>query len=157
MAIRIVTEERKKDLTPPEWQDAVGPFDAAQTAAAVDKANNMPGAEVDAAMVQVPFPVLVMPITAAALDFGSAQVTTVRLGDLIASQTWVRRDRLVAHIEAGGRRAPANALTTLPLVAEGGIILDGHHTCTALFLLAGPDIKFPVWQLPIGIATGHPR
>lgn len=155
MAIRVI-EERKKD--PPDWMDAVGEFGDDEISAAVGKANDLPGSPADPNMVQVPFPVLVMPITAAALDFGSATVTKIPLGQLVASQTWVRRDRLVAHVEAGGEpQDKKTPFVSLPIIAEGGIIIDGHHRCTAIWLLKGSDFEIPVWTLPVGIATGHPR
>ena len=157
MAIRVV-EERKK-VKVPDWADAVGDYTDEQIAAAVDAAAKLPGSVADPNMVQVVWPVLVMPITAAALDFGNVTSVRVKLSGLVASQTWIKRDRLSVHIQNPGKRGNdvESPFTTLPIVAEGGIIVDGHHALTAMFLLAGPDFEVPVWQLPIGIATGHPR
>lgn len=158
MAIRVV-EERKKLPELPDWSTMVGDYSDDDIKAAIDKANQLPGSVADPNMVQVVWPVLVMPVTAAALDFGHVDQVDIKLGDLIASQTWIKRDRLIAHIQTPGQRdsMASNPFVSMPIVAEGGIIIDGHHSLTALWLLAGSDLEVPVWQVPIGIATGHPR
>ena len=158
--IRIVPfQEQRKKVDIPDWSKAVGDYSDDQIAAAIDKANALPGSVADPNMVQVVWPVLVMPITAAALDFGNVTQITVKLGELIAAQTWIKRDRLIKHIQSPGTRADDkdSPFVSLPIVAEGNIIVDGHHTLTALWLLAGSDLQVPVWCIPIGIATGHPR
>lgn len=156
MAIRVV-ETRKQAL--PVWADVVGSYSPAEIAAAVQKAEALPAAPTDPNMVEIVFPLLVMPVTAAALDFGAVTQVKVQVGSLIASQSWLKLDRLIKHINEPGTRGDDNPspFVSLPIIAEGNIIIDGHHSLTALWLLAGSDLEVPVWQLPIGIATGHPR
>lgn len=155
--IRIVREEfeeRKKG-----WD--VGDFSDDQIKAALVAAAQLPGAEANPNMVQVPWPVALTQIPAAAVDFGNGDTVKVRLGDLIATQAWLMRDTLIKHIKAKGQ-PPGKlvaALGGIPMVAEGKMVIDGHHRLSAVWLLSGrnPDLKVDAWSMPIGLASGHPR
>lgn len=163
MTVRAAVEHRKKDKggggSLPVWADVVGSYSDAQISAAIDAAKQLPSSPAAPDMVQVVWPVLVMPVTAAALDFGDVSQITVRLGQLVASQTWIQLDRLIAHIsDPGGRGGDKKSpFVSLPITTEGSVIIDGHHSLTALWLLAGSEFEVPVWFVPIGLATGHPR
>ena len=156
--IRVIHEdpEERKKVDVPDWLPDV---DDDVIGAAIAKAKQMPATLADPNLVQVPWGVLVMPVTAAALDFGNVSQIKVKLGALIASQTWIQLDRLIAHIQQPGKRqdndSPFTSLAAM--TTEGGVIIDGHHSLTALWLLAGSDLEVPVWFVPIGLATGHPR
>lgn len=160
--IPLAVEERKKDKKPtkklkvPDWEQLVGKFDDKAIAAAVQKATALPGALSDDNYVMSAFPVLPRSLTAADLDFGTVKESEVKLSDLIASQNWIRRDRLIWHVQHPGKRNDnGSPFVSMPLIAADSIIVDGHHALTALLLL-GAD-KVPVWGVPIGLATGHPR
>lgn len=149
-----IVEQRAK--APDKWD--VGTYTDAQIAAASDQVAAMPGTPANANYVTVPWPVTLMPITAAALDFGNVQATTIAISDFAASQQWVKRDRLLWHVQhPGDRNDNGSPFVTMPITTEDGIIIDGHHSLTSLFLLGGPDLKVAVWLVPIGLSTGHLR
>ena len=161
MTIRVVRdepEERKKPDKSDSWSDSIPPFSDDEIDVAVQEAKKLKPVPSDPNTVKVRFPVAMNTISMAALDFGAGTITTVKLGDLLASQLYVKLDRLIWHIEHPGQRRDGDFIDRVggfPFVAAPNIIADGHHALTALWLLAGSGLEVPVWMLPVGIATGH--
>ena len=88
------------------------------------------------------------------VDFGDVKPDTVDLKNLLSSNRTVKRDRLLWHVQNPGQRLHANPFTTMPLVAAtkaGTVIVDGHHSLGALWLLGAT--KAPVWSLPMTAAA----
>ena len=155
-AVDALVEERKKNDAPDTWD--VGDYSDAQISAAVDAINKLVGTAADPNYVPVPWPVVLTAIPAAALDFGNVTQVKVKLSDLAASQSYIKRDRLIWHTQNPGQRQDKQSpFVSMPITTEDSIIVDGHHALAALFYLAGADLEVPVWSVPLGLASGHPR
>ena len=84
------------------------------------------------------------------VDFGDVVTGTATLKTLMSSDTWLKRDRLVWHVQNPGKALHNNPFTTMPLCCttdEGMTIIDGHHRLAALQLLGAT--KTQVYNLPM--------
>jgi hypothetical protein len=84
------------------------------------------------------------PITVDPNIWDRAELALVNFPDLIATDSWLRRKKLKAHIEAMGQAV--TSYRAFGLVVQRGeqqIIIDGHHRLTAMWLLGMQQA--PVW------------
>jgi len=87
--------------------------------------------------------------TIADVDFGTVTIQTADIPNLLASNKWLKRDRLIWHIKNAPKAMNPSVFTEHPLVMEtedGNVIIDGHHRLAAQTLL-GAD-QFPIFNLP---------
>lgn len=81
------------------------------------------------------------------LDFEGMKPANVKIGDLLASDKNVKRDKVIWHIQNPGQRR--NPLLSKPFVAsthEGDVIVDGHHFLFAQQLLGQKNAD--VFRIP---------
>ena len=84
------------------------------------------------------------------VDFGDVEFANPALKSLLASNKFLKRDRLLWHVQNPGKALNVNDFTHLPLccqTSEGITIIDGHHRLAALILL-GVN-KTQVYNLPL--------
>ncbi|HVM64770.1 MAG TPA: hypothetical protein VMU14_07905 [Acidimicrobiales bacterium] len=154
--LRVVEERTKDDFTqttttgPSTWD--VGTFTPAEIATATKLVTDfVPFAyPADPNTIPALWPVPDRLPALDELDYGHVEPGTVNLVDLLASQTWLKVDRLLWHIANPGLRLHVNPFTTMPTVFVGDVgqvIVDGHHSLAALLLLGATD-DVPVWLLP---------
>ena len=125
-------------------------FTDAQIAATVQTVKNMVSPKKD----QNKIPTLwakpkVMP-TISDVDFGSVELANPTISSLMASNSYLKRDRLIWHVQNPGKSLHDNQFTQAPLVcttSEGMTIIDGHHRLAALLLLGAT--KSQVYNLPL--------
>jgi hypothetical protein len=119
-------------------------------AAAVKAVNALPGDPDDPNKIPTLWPPPKQMPTISDVDFGDVTTQTVQIKDLLSSNTWVKRDRLLWHVKHPGKRLHDNNFTKLPLVGavdEGTVIIDGHHTLAARMIAGEATVK--VFNLPM--------
>ena len=78
------------------------------------------------------------------VDFGDVEFATPVIKNLLASNTWLKKDRLIWHVKNPGKALHNNPFTTLPMVCTtnaGMTIIDGHHRLAALMLLGAKSTQ----------------
>ncbi len=112
----------------------------------VDFVNQLPAAGKDPNKIATIWPVAGAVPTVKDVKFGLAQPATVNIMDLTASSKYLRRDKLLWHVQNPGMRHYVNQFTVdaegkpcVLLAAADGltIIADGHH-----FLASGIILGF---------------
>ena len=112
----------------------------------VDFVNQLPAAGKDPNKIATIWPVAGAVPTVHDVKFGLAQPATVNIMDLTASSKYLRRDKLLWHVQNPGMRHYVNQFTTdangKPCVLVVGddddlVIADGHH-----FLASGLILGF---------------
>lgn len=83
------------------------------------------------------------------VDFRDMKTQSVPIDSLLASNKWLKRDRMNWHVQNPGQPMNPSVFTEKPIIlqtAKGNIILDGQHRLAALKLLGAT--KWPVFMLP---------
>lgn len=124
------------------------------TAVAAVKA--MPGSKKDPNKISTFWPQPDDMPTISSVDFGDIGKATVTIKNLLSSNSWIKRDRLLWHVQHPGQRLNVNTFTSMPLtgvVPDGTVIIDGHHSLGSL-MVYGVE-KAPVWSLPMNPNAGQ--
>lgn len=146
--ITRATPTPTKVTAPDRWD--VGTFDEAAIAVAVRAASVLAGLPEDPNRIPTFWPEMDPMPTISEIDFGDLTIISATLAELWSSNRTVKRDRLLWHVQHPGQRLHDNPITTMPMVAEtdrGVVIVDGHHSLGALWLLGAATA--PVWALPM--------
>lgn len=83
------------------------------------------------------------------VDFRDMATASVPIDSLLASNKWLKRDRMSWHLDHPGEPMNPSVFTEKPIILQtkkGNIILDGQHRLAALKLLGAA--KWPVFLLP---------
>lgn len=125
-------------------------YTADQIAAVVKAVKAMPAAKKDPNKVATLWPQPKVMPTISDVDFGNVEFAQPSLKSLMASNKYLKRDRLIWHVQNPGKALHNNPFTAAPLVCtvqEGAVIIDGHHRLAALQLLGAT--KTQVYNLPL--------
>lgn len=125
-------------------------FSAAQIAATVKAVQAMPTTNKDPNKIPTLWPNPKDMPDISMVDFGDVVTATATLKSLLSSDKWLKRDRLIWHVQNPGKALHTNPFTTMPLCCttdEGMTIVDGHHRLGALQLLGAKNTQ--VYNLPM--------
>ena len=124
-------------------------FSKAQIAAALAAIPLLEGKKSDANKVPTLWEMPKKMPTITDVDFRDMSTTSINIASLFASNKWLKRERLIWHVQHPGEPLNPSVFTTSPIVLQtkdGNIILDGQHRLAALTLLGAT--KWPVFLLP---------
>ena len=94
-------------------------------------------------LVESPWQIEPMP-TIDPLVWDSAVMDTMPIGDLYATDPWLKRKRVKKHIESMGQAmTPFRSYPLVCVVDNKPLIIDGHHRLMAMWLLGLEEA--PIW------------